>query len=456
MSPRAFHRGVVFDGAELWQGIAVRRSVAVCTGTLLLACSLAACDDDETATGKARPPPAATTVEAQLGPAPKPEPAGSASSASPTAPAPATSTPAAGGDDEHELWSAGELEDVGPAGPAVASARGVALLGKDLDLNLAQLDGRAKPKAAGGLLGTIEQQSDHFVRLARRATVYRDHVYWVTRGKLLRVPLSKPKAEPEVLASDARDGTIVAAPPEEGGKGEPTAVVYIRRALKPEGPLHAKLWVEGRDGTMDLTPDGAATRAVSFARSSEALLLLSLEGRTGMTNLHARTVKLAKGKEPKVDLGDDTVVWVGGPAQPLTPLAALSERGKVFAFVPLEQDITHFGLARIEVGTKPSMGAEVIWYPYPNGLDPAPIATGEVCGGPVVVYARPADADPKSPQELHFAPFRNGKLGTALVVGRSRAFSTVSVAATASGGLVAYVADRRTWARTLTCKKPAK
>jgi hypothetical protein len=44
-------------------------------------------------------------------------------------------------------------------------------------------------------------------------------------------------------------------------------------------------------------------------------------------------------------------------------------------------------------------------------------------------------------------------LGPSQVVARARAFSDVSIAALETGALVSYVADRRTWALGMHCKK---
>jgi hypothetical protein len=128
----------------------------------------------------------------------------------------------------------------------------------------------------------------------------------------------------------------------------------------------------------------------------------------------------------------------------------------VWAFSAIERDITHFGLARIRVGSPPSSNAEASWRDYPNGLDPAPAATANVCGEPVVVFAQPSEQRPHAPQELHLATNAPDALGTSQVVARARAFGDVSIAALDGGALISYVADRRTWALSARCRlKPS-
>jgi hypothetical protein len=215
----------------------------------------------------------------------------------------------------------------------------------------------------------------------------------------------------------------------------------------------AKLWVQGA-GTHGLSPEGSAANSIALASYSAGLLAVTLEGRTSMSPVHARWVRFADGKP---QLGKDAVVWVGGTSQQLTEIATISSAERqASAFLPIERDIAHFGLARIHVAAPPRMNAEVSWRTYPNGLDPAPVACAHICGQPTVAYVRPADQTPRAPQELHLAAVHTDGLGSSEVIARSRAFANVSVAATPFGGVVAYVADRRTWALVLTCPKPAK
>jgi hypothetical protein len=236
------------------------------------------------------------------------------------------------------------------------------------------------------------------------------------------------------------------APTSEAQPAAPATVAYI--ASGHESPV-AKLWVEGR-GTQPLSPDGSAANSVALIRMGSTVVAVALEGRSGMSPVHARPIRYTDGG---VKLGEDVVVWVAGGSQRLTELAAVEAKAdQAWGFLPIERDVSHFGLARIHLSSPLQMNATVSWRDYPNGLDPAPVACATVCGRATVAYVRPADKTPRSPQELHLAPVLDDGLGVSQVVARSSAFVNVSLAPSPGGGLVAYVADKRTWALPFDCK----
>jgi hypothetical protein len=164
-----------------------------------------------------------------------------------------------------------------------------------------------------------------------------------------------------------------------------------------------------------------------------------------MTPVHARRLTWKNGAPV---LEPDVVVWVGGPAQTWTEVVLGSSKGRAFAHLPIERDVTHFGLATIDVGEAPHMDANVSFFEYPNGLDLAPAAAAELCGRSYLAFARPVTQVPRSPQELVLAPAGDSR---ATVVANARGFASVSLSPAAGGGLVVYVADGRTWARGLSC-----
>ncbi len=400
---------------------------------------------------EAAAPPTAAPPETA---APSASVASSATTASkpPTKPTDNPESDAAAGIDSP--WIVDELGDVGPAGPATASSKGVVLVTRSDELILARLGPIPKiPRPAACAVEPVTARAARFIKLSRAPAMLGDHAYWVSRGRLLRSSIDAPKVE--VLAKRARDDTTVAAPIDNGrGAKTPGAVAYVARSKDPEGPLVAKLWVEGA-GVVPLTVEGAAGSSVALVRTSRGLMALSLEGRSGMSPVHAREITFDAGGKP--ELGEDVVTWVGGPSQPMTQITAVaSKSGDVFGLLPLERNISTFGLAGIRIGAEPQMNAPVAWRAYPNGLDPAPVATGKLCGTPAALYARPAEAKPNSPQELRLAPVLETGLGPAVVLARSRAFSTISMAELPNAALIAYVADRRTWARTVRCRASKK
>ncbi len=337
-----------------------------------------------------------------------------------------------------------ELVDVAPAGPAAASPWGVVLVTKHDVVHLAKLASLTARRNPGRPpVSELDVPDADLAPLARGPAVVEDQAYWVSNGRLVRAPLRGGALQ--VLAMDARSYTRVAAASEESAT--PPTVAYIARRPGAAEALHARLWTEGH-GTRPLSPEGAGASSVALAGLGSSMLALVLEGRTGMTPLHARHLTFQKGK-PQV--GSDVVVWVGGSAQSLSEVHAIGGSDHAWAFLAMERDVTHFGLAKIRVDARPRLESEIAWRNYPNGLDPAPMATSALCGTPALFYVRPASEEPRSPQELALATLRSGRLSSPTILARGRAFSDVSAATVKGGVLVVYVADRRTWAVTLRC-----
>jgi hypothetical protein len=294
-------------------------------------------------------------------------------------------------------------------------------------------------------LEPLQTEATSFVASGVGPALVGGAAYFVSHGRLVRRRIGTDSGF-DVLAPDAREGSRVAAAAALPGHDQgPAMVAYLARTTDR---LVAKLWVEGA-GVRELSPEGTSISSVALARSGAELMALSLEGRTSMSPVHARRIRP---KDDGVVLGADVVVWVGGSAVQLTELTAIgTASGEVHAFVPIERDMTHFGLARIEVDAEPRMDAEVWWRNYPNGIEPAATAVAWVCGVPVLLYARPADATPHAPEELHLAPITETGLGASEVVARARLITNLSVAPLSEGALVSYVADKRTWACTVRC-----
>jgi hypothetical protein len=146
-------------------------------------------------------------------------------------------------------------------------------------------------------------------------------------------------------------------------------------------------------------------------------------------------------------------VWGGGSRRPTTAGRARGpERTSAFGLIALERDITHFGLALLDLSLESSEPApDPSWLNYKNGIEPAPFSAATVCGRTVALLARPTSEEPDSPQELLWQPLGVAPGKDALVLGRSAAFFDVSLASVDGGALLTYVADRRTWARTVRC-----
>jgi hypothetical protein len=331
----------------------------------------------------------------------------------------------------------GELAEVGPAAPATVVAEGVVLITKDDRVLVAPRSPASRPEKAR--FAAVDATGAAFAPLARGPGIARGYAYWISQGRLVRRGLAGEQGL-EVLADDARNAARVTAV-DVNGK---TAVAFLGRA-DHEHTSHARLWLEG-GAVLDLTPDGAGASSVSLVRAGDHLLATTIDGRSAMTPMHARKIELRAGN---AELGPDVVVWVGGPSQGWTETIVGSEGGHAWAHVPIERDMTHFGLASVDLGAEPHMDSDVRFFDYKNGLDLAPVAAAELCGHATVAYVRPTTSAPHSPAELVLVRLDTG---AASVVTGARGFAGVSLVAVPKGGAIAYVADGRTWAMGLGCR----
>lgn len=405
-----------------------------------MACRKPALDLDGAAEGKKSDVKAAAQPESPEVESEKPPAADGAKSRPP--PVSSETGAFAAAEDQQKLVQLSELSDVAPAGPATAFEGGVVIVTKDDQLFLAK-------RGPADSFTTVDLPSNRFARYARGPALAGDYAYWVSGSKLLRARL-KPSAKSEQLASDARHSTRVAAVVAPAGKGQRGLHVagYIAKA-KDGNRLIARLWVESKQ-ILTLSPEGSAATSVALSQDGTKVVALVLEGRSSMSPVHMRTLNV-RGKIPL--LSEDQVVWVGPPAQPLTELSSLTDGKKTFSLIPLERDVTTFGLAQFAVDSSTDTVRDVSWDIYPNGIDPAPVAASEVCGRPAVLHARPSTAKPRTPQELRLAFMQDRRLEPYQVVARSRAFSNVSLAAFRGGAVITWVADYRTWAVVAHCKK---
>jgi hypothetical protein len=331
------------------------------------------------------------------------------------------------------------LNDVGPAAPASAFAQGVVMVTRSDELSIVKLlqpPSKSKKPAQSPLEAT-GRGSEDFWPVARGPAVSATHAYWVSKGRIVRRALAG--GELEVLASDARDGTRVAV------AGSPDAVAYIARPVGKQDSRAVLRLSSGR--TLELTPEGAAASSVALARVGDDLIASSIDGRSGMTPVHARRYRAQSSS-----LDPDVVVWVAGATQGMTELGSVGSADGAWLFMPVEQDASHFGLATLSLGTEPKMDPPLRWRTYENGLDRSPAAGAVVCGSAISIYVRPADARPTANQELALSELTVAETASSEVLATARGFADVSLYAIAEGAVLAYVADRRTWARLIRCK----
>jgi hypothetical protein len=301
---------------------------------------------------------------------------------------------------------------------------------------LTQPPSRSKKPAAGGIAETALGPPD-FWPVARGPAVSATHAYWVSKGRLVRRPFGG--GDLEVLASDARDGTRAAV------AGSPDVVAYITAPVDNQDSVARLRLPDGKKLT--LTPEGAAASSVSLSLVGEDVIASYIDGRSGMTPVHARRFN---GKTRTLD--PDVVVWVTGATQGMTEINSVGTETGSWLLLPVEKDASHFGLATLALEREPKMDPPLRWRTYENGLDRSPVAGALLCGTPVAVYVRPIDARPTSHQELVLSALTLDDAASSEQLATARGFADVSLYPLPEGALLAYVADRRTWARLIRCK----
>ena len=337
-----------------------------------------------------------------------------------------------------------EPQELGPAGQMTASERGVVMINRADELQLARrltsANGSARERAR---FSTVKGGPNDFFAVARGPLLLRGKAYWVKDGKLVRRALDN-STPLEILATDARNGTRVVG---ADLATAPAHAVYISNPVGDDAPPRAKLWVEGGENLV-LSPEGAGASSIAVASAGDDLFTVAIDARSAMTPVHGRRVHFASGK---AELGPDVVMWVGSTSQMLSEVFASTTPVGVRAFLPIERDVSHFGLVVLDLGSEPRMDPRTVWRGYPNGLDVAPVASASFCGTAYVAYVRPETSQPEARQVLELAEISESGLGPAEPVGSALGFANLSLAAATNSAVLAYVADFRTFATTLRC-----
>ncbi|MEO8906188.1 MAG: hypothetical protein ABI488_26635 [Polyangiaceae bacterium] len=336
--------------------------------------------------------------------------------------------------------------EIGPAGQMSADEHGVVILDRSDRVQIAK---RAPSSASShreqARFSDIHGGFNDFYAVARGPLLLRGKAYWVRDGKLVRRALDN-STPLEVLASDARNGTRVVGADIQGA---PAHAVYISNPLKEDAPPRAKLWTEGAE-TLVLSPEGAGASSVAVANSGGDLYTVAIDARSAMTPMHGRRVHFKAGKP---ELAPDVVMWVGASSQTASEVFATATPFGVRAFLPIERDISHFGLVMLDLSGEPHMDPKTFWRGYPNGIDVAPVASGAWCGSAFVAYVRPQSESPESHQVLELAEITAQGLGQPELVDNASGFANVSLGAGTDSAVLAYVADYRTFATTLRCSR---
>ncbi len=336
-----------------------------------------------------------------------------------------------------KLWGLGELSDLGPAAPVTAVKEGALFVTRNNQLLLAPREGKE------GFL-PVQAPKEAFAPYGRGPSVSETHAYWISEeGRLLRSSLRTGQVES--LFEQARSGTRTSVITTAGrdvvafiAEMEQQSLSYVwasKGSVKPE--------------LLQISPDGAGGTSVAIVPGTPFPKVITLAGRTSMSPLHVRRVRVT---EKRLTPEEDRIVWIGPGSHVLTEIFAIDQKyDEAVAFLPTAKNFSDFGLAQLPIESDLGEISAPRWQIYENGLDPAPVASTHMCRGDYLLYARPTEKRPRSPQELHIVKIEGSVVGDGDIIARSRAFNDISLAPIDHGAVVTWTADKRTWAMVLSC-----
>jgi hypothetical protein len=195
---------------------------------------------------------------------------------------------------------------------------------------------------------------------------------------------ARPDGSDDRIVASSRSGSRVAA---SALASERAVLAYLASRKTSEGWVSEAWLAVDDEPPVRLSEDGSGATSVTLAEHAGGIVAVTVDARTALTAMHARTIASEPARDAGVRLGEDTVVFVGGPGDRRTGAAlAVAPSGSGWALLPIAKDAGSFGLAVVRIESPPRVEEPVTWSMYPNGLDPAPIAAA--AGGPLTWVAR--------------------------------------------------------------------
>jgi len=252
-------------------------------------------------------------------------------------------------------------------------------------------------------------------------------------------------SEDRAVAS-ARPGTRVAA----AMLGRHAAMAYLASRRTSEGMM-SEAWIAVDDeAPVRISEDGSGATAVGLAVRGSSVLALVVDARAALTAVHVRPL----GEDEHSRLGEDAVVFVGGPGERRTAgTLAIPAAGPAWALLPIGKDIRTFGLAIVRVDDPPRVDEPSTWSVYPNGLDPSPIAAATAGAHTWVTLARPQSPEPGSARVLDLGELDGeGAFAGRATFAVSGSPTHVALAADGRGGLwISWVDASGSWLERMAC-----
>ncbi|HEY2509681.1 MAG TPA: hypothetical protein VGI39_02375, partial [Polyangiaceae bacterium] len=135
------------------------------------------------------------------------------------------------------------------------------------------------------------------------------------------------------IVASSRTGSRIGVAPFAGSH---TALAYLSSRQTSEGWVSEAWLAVDDEAPVRLSEDGSGATSITLGARGSSLLAVSADVRTALTALHVRPVTF----EARAKLGEDTVVFVGGPGERrTTPTIAIPETGPAWALLPLAKDV---------------------------------------------------------------------------------------------------------------------
>lgn len=250
------------------------------------------------------------------------------------------------------------------------------------------------------------------------------------------------------VVASSRTGSRIGAAPLGGTHA---ALAYLASRQTSEGWVSEAWLAVDDEPPVRLSEDGSGATSLLLAPRGAGIVAVSVDARSALTAMHVRPVTF----EGKARLGEDVVVFVGGPGDRRTAAGfAAAPTGHSWAVLPIAKDIGSFGLAVVRVDDPARVDEPVVWSMYPNGLDPAPVAVAVEGGRTWVARARPRGAEPGSARLVELGTLgADGAFSPRDVVTVTGKPTDVALVLDAHGAAwLAWVDGAGSWLERLACK----
>jgi hypothetical protein len=250
------------------------------------------------------------------------------------------------------------------------------------------------------------------------------------------------------LVASSRTGSRIAG---AALAGNHTALGYLASRQTSEGWVSEAWLAVDDEAPVRLSEDGSGATSLVLAPRKASLVALAVDARAALTALHVRPVTF----EGHAVLGEDAVVFVGGPGDHRTAGAiALPASGPGWALLPIAKDIGSFGMAIVHLDEPAHVDEPVVWSMYPNGLDPAPVASAVDAGRTWVARVRPQGPEPGSTRLLEMGSITpEGAFAARDILASSSKMTDVALVADPHGALwVSWVDAAGSWLERVVCR----